>query len=131
VKHLLYIVIAFLGVSACSEVSTVEEEAAKAAQSYYRLLINNQTEIFLEGKIGADSFPIGYRKQILKVYEQYVSEVEELHKGIREVQISDNIGKVDSSKQVVYAFLVLCFGDSTREEITVPMVEQYGSWKMK
>lgn len=130
-KHLLFIVIAFVCFSACSDALSVEEEAAKAAQSYYQLLVNDQTEMFLQGKIGADSFPLGYRRQIQKVYEQYVSEVKDGHGGIREVLISDNIGRVDTSKQLVYAFLVLCFGDSTREEITVPMVEQNGIWKMK
>jgi hypothetical protein len=26
---------------------------------------------------------------------------------------------------------VLCFGDSTNEEIAVPMVERNGAWRMK
>ena len=32
---------------------------------------------------------------------------------------------------VVYAFLLLSYGDSTQEEITVPMVNVDGDWKMK
>jgi len=131
VKHLLSIVIAFVFFSACSQEITPEEEAAKTAQAYYQLLVNSQTDKFLQGKIGVDSFPLGYREQILKVYEQYVSEIKEQHGGIREVLISDNNGKSDSSHRLVYTFLVLCFGDSTQEEITVPMVEDKGKWKMK
>ncbi len=130
-KYLLYIATAFVLLSACSQELTPEEEAAKAAQSYYQLLVDNRTEEFLYGKIGSDSFPVGYRKQMLKVYEQYVNEVKENYGGIREVLISDNIGKIDSSNHSVYAFLVLCFGDSTQEEITVPMVEKNGKWQMK
>ncbi len=130
-KHLLYIAIGFVLLSACSQKLSQEEEAAKAAQSYYQLLIDGQTDKFLQGKMGSDSFPDGYREQMLGVYEQYVREVKEEHGGIREVLISDNIGKTDSSNHLVYTFLVLCFGDSAQEEITVPMVDKDGIWKMK
>jgi len=131
VKYLLYLVFALVFLSACSQELSAEEEAAKAAQSYYQLLKDNQIEMFLQGKVKADSIPQGYRMQMLKVYEQYLREVKETHKGINEVRISENVAQFDSSGESVYAFLVLCFGDSTQEEITVPMLEKDGVWKMK
>ena len=37
----------------------------------------------------------------------------------------------DQWQQVVYAFLLLQFRDSTQEEIVVPMVERDGEWVLK
>jgi hypothetical protein len=37
----------------------------------------------------------------------------------------------DSVQKFTNVFLMLCFGDSTNEEIVVPMVERNGSWRMK
>ncbi len=110
---------------------TPEEEAAKAAQSYYALLVERHVNEFLDGKLLSDSLPEDYRLQLQQVYEQYVQEMDDKHEGIREVRVSENVARRDSVLQLTYAFLILCFGDSTQEEITVPMVEQDGVWKMK
>ena len=117
--------------SACSGQATLEEEAAKAAQSYYALLADNQPEAFLDAKVGADSLPAIYRAQMLKVYEQYVSEINDKHGGIREVTVSENVGRRDTTLGITYAFLILSFNDSIQEEVAVPMVEQNGVWLMK
>ena len=66
-----------------------------------------------------------------KVYEQYICEVNAKHGGIREVRISKNVARHDSVQHLTYAFLMLCFGDSTQEEVMVPMVEVDGKWLMK
>lgn len=129
VKILIYIAI-FLGVlSACSQ-ETPEERAAKAAQEYFTMLKDNP-EAFLDAKVGADSLPAVYRAQMKKVYEQFVSEINEKHGGIREVRISDNVARQDTVQGFTYAFLILCFNDSIQEEIAVPMVEQNGLWLLK
>ena len=130
-RHLLYILFSLLALSACTEQSSPEEQAAKAAQSYYQLLVEGQTAEFLQGKIGADSLPEGYRMQLQQMYEQYVSDLSAKHDGVNHVRISENVARRDSTLQLTYAFLMLCFGDSTQEEVTVPMVEQNGVWKMK
>ena len=128
---MLYIAIAFVFLSACSSQGTPEEEAAKAAQTYYMLLADSLPEDFLNTRVGADSLPASYRAQMQKVYEQYIREVNAKHRGIREVRISNNVAKHDSTQHVTYAFLILCFGDSTQEEVMVPMVEVGGKWLMK
>ena len=130
-KNLLYIAIAFVVLSACSEQATPEEEAAKAAQSYYTFLADNQPEAFLDAKVGADSLPEIYRAQMQKVYEQYISEVNDKHGGIREVGISENVGRRDTTLGITYAFVILSFNDSIQEEVAVPMVQQNGVWLMK
>jgi hypothetical protein len=37
----------------------------------------------------------------------------------------------DSVQPTANAFLMLCFGDSTIEEVVVPMVKHEGKWLMK
>jgi hypothetical protein len=39
--------------------------------------------------------------------------------------------KTDTIQKYTNVFLVLCYGDSTNEEIVVPMVEREGRWRMK
>jgi len=130
VKKILYIAIVFVLLSACSQGATPEEKAAQAAQEYFTLLKDNP-EAFLDARVGADSLPAIYRAQMKKVYEQFVSEINEKHGGIREVRISENVGRRDTVQGFTYAFLTLCFNDSIQEEIAVPMVEKDGLWLMK
>lgn len=112
----------------CSNTSP-EELASLAAKGYYDHLLNGEYDHFLEGKIGADSIPNDYRDQLLIAYKQFVSLQEKDHHGIREIRIS-NV-KTDTLQKYTNVFLILCFGDSTNEEIVVPMVEHNGSWRMK
>jgi hypothetical protein len=130
VKKILYIAIVFVLLSACSQGATPEEKAAQAAQEYFTLLKDNP-EAFLDARVGADSLPAIYRAQMKKVYEQFVSEINEKHGGIREVRISENVGRRDTVQGFTYAFLTLCFNDSIQEEIAVPIVEKDGLWLMK
>lgn len=116
--------------SACSQASP-EEEAAKAAQAYYVCLLDNNPEDFLRGRAGADSLPKSYQAQLLKNYQQYLTDMTNEHGGIREVRISENTGYRDTTLHLTYVFLMLCFNDSTQEEITVPMLNVNGEWKMK
>jgi hypothetical protein len=115
---------------ACSS-STPEEQAARAARAYYQHLIDDRPAEFLQGKADADSLPDSYRAQLLMAINQYRADMLDKHNGLREVQVSENVGRRDTSLHLTYAFLLLCYGDSTQEEITVPMVERDGQWLMK
>ena len=112
----------------CSNTSP-EELASLAAKGYYDHLINGEYDHFLEGKIDADSIPKDYREQLLTACKQFVVLQDREHHGIREVRISN--AKTDTVDMVTNVFLVLCFGDSTNEEIVVPMIQRNGSWRMK
>ena len=115
--------------AACSGPSK-EEMASLAAKGYYEHLIKGETEQFLAGKVGADSLPKSYRSQLLDAYRQFVAQQEQKHLGIQEVLIVR--AQTDSLVDYTNVFLNLCFGDSTNEEIVVPMVEQgEGRWRMR
>ena len=121
---------ALLCLAACSSVSS-EEQAAKAARSYYVHLLDDRPAEFLDGKVGADSLPDAYRAQLIQTYNQYMADMVSKYGGLTDVAVSPNIGRRDTSIHVTYAFLLLSFRDSTQEEIAVPMVEVDGEWRMK
>ena len=122
--------IGLMGLVGCQEVS-LEQQAAEAAQSYYQRLLDGYPDGFLAGKAAYDEMPADYRDQLVKANEQYMKDVEQKHNGLRSVVVSPNVGRIDSTLHVVYAFLLLSYGDSTKEEVTVPMVQVDGEWKMK
>ena len=115
----------------CSSM-TPEEQAAQTALYYYQLLQEGKAVEFMEGKAGVEEIPNDYAEQLLKATELYISDIQTKHGGVQKVGLSDNAPRRDSiPQQVVYAFLILSYNDSTQEEITVPMVEQQGEWRMK
>ena len=122
--------IGLMGLVGCQEVS-LEQQAAEAARSYYQRLLDGYPDGFLAGKAAYDEMPANYRDQLVKANEQYMKDVEQKHNGLRSVVVSPNVGRIDSTLHVVYAFLLLSYGDSTKEEVTVPMVQVDGDWKMR
>ena len=109
-----------MGVIGCANPSR-EELAALAAEGYYRHLIAGEYEQFLEGKVGVDSLPESYREQLLTCYRQFIAQQQEKHGGIVDVSLSSV--RTDSLDNYTSVFLILCYGDSTQEEVIVPMVD--------
>ena len=127
-KHLLFIVLVFLALCACSS-PTPEEMASLAAKGYYEHLLKGEYDKFLEGKAGSDSLPEAYRRQLLAGYKQFLSQQNSLHNGINEIRVINAMR--DTILNYTNVFLMLCFGDSTNEQVSVPMIEHNGSWRMK
>ena len=114
---------------ACSS-PTREELASLAAKGYYDHLIHGEYEQFLEGKdLLETSDDAGYRSQLLDNYRLFMEVQQSAHGGIRDVRIVR--AKTDSLQTYTNVFLTLCFGDSTNEEIVVPMIEKEGRWRMR
>lgn len=127
-KHLLFIVLVFLALCACSS-PTPEEMASLAAKGYYEHLLKGEYDKFLEGKAGSDSLPEAYRRQLLAGYKQFLSQQNSLHNGINEIRVINAMR--DTILNYTDVFLMLCFGDSTNEQVSVPMIEHNGRWRMK
>jgi hypothetical protein len=113
----------------CSKEQTPEELAGQAAKTYYDCLLADDYEGFLRGKVTSDSLPDDYRSQLLTSYKQYKQTLDEMHGGVASVSISNT--RNDSIMQMMQAFLLLHFKDSTKEEIIVPMVLEGAEWKMR
>ena len=125
-KYLVYLV--FL-VAACGGPSR-EELASLAAKGYYEHLIHGEYEQFYEGMDQRElSGEESYRSQMLDNLRQFMARQDQEHRGVLEVRVSNVT--TDTVQQLTNVFLVLCFGDSTNEEVVVPMVERNGAWRMK
>ena len=128
--------IVLLTVLAACGSATKEELAGLAAKGYYDHLIHGEYEQFYEG-MAERAQPDGkalsdedaYRRQMLDNLRQFMARQEKEHRGVLEVRVSN--ATTDTVQQFTNVFLVLCFGDSTNEEIVVPMVERHGAWRMK
>jgi hypothetical protein len=113
--------------AACSSPSK-EELASLAAKGYYQHLIEGDYDHFLEGRLLADSMPDDYRSQLIDGYHQFMAQQQD-RGGITEVRVSR--AYTDSTQHYTSVMLLLCYGDSTTEEVIVPMVERDGRWRMK
>ena len=129
-------VIVLLAVLAACGSATKEELASLAAKGYYDHLIHGEYEQFYEG-MDQRTLPDGttlsdeavYRSQMLDNLRQFMARQAQEHRGVLEVRVSN--ATTDTVQQLTNVFLVLCFADSTNEEIVVPMVERDGAWRMK
>jgi hypothetical protein len=122
--------LAILALLAACGSATKEELASLAAKGYYDHLIHGEYEQFYEGMDQrALSDEPAYRSQMLDNLRQFMARQEQEHRGVLEVRVSN--AATDTVQQFTNVFLVLCFGDSTNEEIVVPMVERHGAWRMK
>ena len=100
--------------AACKEEPKPGELAAKAAVEGYGHLIAGRYADYLAGVAGA---------------KQFMARQREEHGGIARVSVVKYVA--DSVARQTNVFLLLCFGDSTREEVVVPMVEGPSGWRMK
>ena len=129
-RKLVYLVLlVFLAQWAACSSPTKEELASLAAKGYYQHLIEGDFDHFLEGRVMADSLPDDYRSQLIDGYSQFLAQQVKARGGINEVRISR--AYTDSTQQYTSVLLMLCYGDSTTEEVVVPMVEHDGRWMMK
>ena len=122
------VAVAGLLLGACSE-KKPDFAAAHAAKDYYELLLAGQAEQFVAGMDMPDSIPESYRRQLVANARMFMAQQDEEHQGIKKVDVLNCVN--DSIQPAAQAFLMLCFGDSTVEEIVVPMVKRAGRWYMR
>lgn len=103
--------------------------AADAAKDYYDKLFAGDYAAFASGLYFPDSIPEAYREQLVDNAKMFAAKQKEAHNGVSKVQIQGC--KTDSLSDVTQAFLLLCYGDSLKEEIVVPMVLHEDRWFMK
>ncbi len=127
-KKLLYLFVAMV-IVACTSSLDEGEVAARAAKEYYGYLLQGNIASFVDGHYRPDSIPDTYREQLITNTKMYVSQQNEEHRGIKDIRIVD--AKTDMQKHAANVFLVLSFGDSTSEEIVVPMLESGGVWYLR
>ena len=112
----------------CSKPSAEQQAMNTVLQSYEALLAGDYAT-FLNGRAYMDSIPESFREQLLVGCKQFIRQQQEAHEGI--VGFEASRCQMDTLQNLMQVFLLVHFADSTTEEITVPMVEYQGEWKMK
>ena len=108
---------------------TPDAVAGEAAKAYYDLLIEGKYDQFVEGRYMPDAIPDGYREQLVANMKMFMGEQQATHGGLKQVRVVS--AKADTAQHVANAFLLFVYGDSTSEEVLVPMVEHKGVWYMR
>jgi hypothetical protein len=103
--------------------------AANAAKTYYEQLLKGDYGSFVDGRYQPTSMPESYRQQLIANAKMFVGQEEKEHKGIKSVSVAD--GRADTAKHVANAFLTFSYGDGTKEQVVVPMVEVKKVWYMR
>lgn len=131
-KRLFPLFLPFLFLAACGGKDsgiTAAQVAAHAAKVYYDQLLHGDYGSFVDGRYQPGKLPQGYRAQLIANAKMFVGQQEKEHKGIKSVAVAD--AKADTARHVANAFLTFTYGDGTKEEVVVPMVESKGVWYMR
>ena len=103
--------------------------AGIAAKGYYDLLLEGKYDEFVAGQNMPHRIPEGYRQQLVLNAKMFVEQQKDEHRGIKDFQVLD--AKADTAHHVADVYLTVTYGDNTKEQIVVPMVEVENKWKMR
>ena len=103
--------------------------AGNVAKQYYQYLLDGKYEEFVDGYYQPDSIPGVYREQLITNAKMFVGLQKEVHQGMVKVDVAKV--SADTANHVANVFLNIAYGDSTTEEVVVPMVLVDGNWMMK
>ena len=126
-----FIVLAAMLLIACGGKSddNPSEMVGRTAKLYYDNLLHGRYDVFVDGFYRPDSIPGSYRSQLIDNARMYVAQMNDDHHGLARVDLIR--ATADTARNEGRAFLLLCFADSTREEIVVPMVRVEKLWMMR
>lgn len=133
-RHIIYLIttLCCLVLASCgnkaSDVSP-DELASRAAKLYYENLLHGKCEAYVDGFYRPDSIPESYREQLIVSAKQYVGQMKKDHQGLVSVEAVG--ARTDTAKHVGEAYLLLGFGDKTKEEVVVPLVLHDGCWMLR
>lgn len=102
---------------------------ATTAQLYYQYLLEGKYDDFVEGMDFHMTPSPGYKEQLRANAKMFVHQQEKAHKGVASIHVSG--AEVDERNHAANVYLVFCYGDSTSEQVVVPMVERDKLWRMR
>ena len=102
--------------------------AAQTAKQYYEWLLQGKYDQFVDGST-APQYPCITGRSWWSMRKMFMTQQKEEHRGIREIRIMN--ADADTVRHVANAYLVFTYGDSTNEEVVVPMVQRQVFWYMK
>lgn len=115
-----------LGVLSCKK-EAPEDAAAQMALTCYQHLIAEEYDAYLQAMVDYEHMPASYREELKALLAQYVRKEITERGGFSNVTVnSDTI--IGTRANV---FLQLKFKDGSTEEISVPMIQVNGSWRLQ
>ena len=105
------------------------EMAGRTDKLYFENLLHGRYDVFVDGFYRPDSIPSSYRSQLIDNARMYVAQMNDDHHGLARIDLIR--ATADNARNEGRAFLLLCFADSTREEVVVPMVRIENLWMMR
>ena len=127
-KILLGLTLGIALFASCSKEVKQEEIVMQAAKAYYDQLLAGDVNSFVEGTLKGDTLPEDYREQLLLNAQMFLELQQKEHGGIKSIE---PVRATCDTTGLANAYLVLCYGDSTREEIVVPMVRRNDLWYLR
>ena len=131
-RRLIYalMLVAVVAIVACGKKTGGDNKAAAYfAKGYYERLIEGNYEGYVDALNYPDSIPSSYRSQLVLNAKLFTEKQKNIHGGWVGVEIAGCV--IDSLSPTAQAILNLCYADSTREKVVVPMVERDGRWYIR
>ena len=129
-KKILFFLLSVMSLFSCKEKAPDPGYYARiAAKGYYDMLLEGRYDEFVEGQNMPHRIPEGYRQQLVLNAKMFVEQQKNEHRGMKAFQILD--AKADTAHHLADVYLSVTYGDSTKEQIVVPMVEVEKKWKMR
>lgn len=129
-KKILFFLLSVMSLFSCKEKTPDPGYyAGIAAKGYYDMLLEGRYDEFVEGQNIPHRIPEGYRQQLVLNAKMFVEQQKNEHRGMKAFQILD--AKADTAHHIADVYLSVTYGDSTKEQIVVPMVEVEKKWKMR
>ncbi|MCQ2129641.1 MAG: hypothetical protein MJZ08_09465 [Bacteroidaceae bacterium] len=129
-KRLYLIIYIMVAIGCCfASCGSNDVTAGSAAVAYYEALIDSDYVAFADGMAGKKDMPKEYHDQFVLLSKAFAEKQNAEHNGLCGVKLKRyNLNKEEDLANV---FLELCYSDSTREEVLVPMVLEDDVWLMK
>ena len=123
------LVMAMTAVACAPKADDAAQVAGRTAKLYYDALLGGRYEEFVAGIDGHLGKQEDYDRQLAANARRFMDRQKEAHQGVA----SFAVVKVEcaDSAHAANVFLQVCYADSTREQIVVPMVEREGVWLMR
>ena len=124
-KRLFLVTLALVLMVSCKKEPDTPQAAA---ERYYGYLAEGNVDDYLRGLADYDDLPEEYRSQLRDLFLQYLDHEQHEREGIRSARALRDTLVTPSEAHV---FLEVLFGDSTYEQVSLPLVLTDEGWRMK
>lgn len=130
-KSLLWGMIGTAMLIACSsdKAEDIDAKVGQAAKAYYDKLLSGKYTEYVDGFYRAEKIPNTYHAQLVENAKLFVALQKEAHQGIVAVDVTRV--QTDTLHHKADVFLTLCYADSVKEQVVVPMIQKKGDWLMR